>query len=144
MRGTCLSTRTALKYFRSVLQQKKKLKLQPRAYGAFSYLSWMSSLAEETFALVTQELALPELREEFDEQKAVELLTKAVKQLLDQNLERFLQICYRVDLAENTLKKILAESPPEQLASDLAQALWDRQKQKIVLRRRYSGTEGSE
>ena len=24
------------------------------------------------------------------------------------------------------------------------QALWDRQKQKIVLRRRYSGTEGSE
>jgi hypothetical protein len=47
-------------------------------------------------------------------------------------------------LSENTLKKILSESPPEQLASDLAQALWDRQKQKIVLRRRYSGTEGSE
>ena len=103
----------------------------------------MSSLAEETFALVTQELALPELREEFDEQKAVGLLAQAVRQLLDQNLERFLQICYRVDLAENTLK-ILAESPPEQLASDLAQTLWDRQKQKIVLRKRYSGTEGSE
>lgn len=104
----------------------------------------MSSLAEETFALVTQELALPKLREEFDEQKAVGLLTQAVRQLLDQNLKRFLQICYRVDLSENTLKKILAESPPEQLASDLAQALWDRQKQKIVLRRRYSGTEGFE
>ena len=104
----------------------------------------MSSLAEETFALVTQELALSELREEFDEQKAVGLLAQAGRQLLDQNLERFLQICYRVDLAENTLKKILAESPPEQLASDLAQTLWDRQKQKIVLRKRYSGTEGSE
>ena len=104
----------------------------------------MSSLAEETFALVTQELALTELREEFDEQKALGLLTQAVRQLLDKNLERFLQICYRVDLSENTLKKILAESPPEQLASDLAQALWDRQKQKIVLSRCYSGTEGSE
>lgn len=104
----------------------------------------MSSLAEETFALVTQELALPELSEEFDEQKAVGLLTQAVRQLLDQNLERILQICYRVDLSENTLKKILAESPPELLASDLALALWERQKQKIVLRRRYSGTEDSE
>ena len=75
----------------------------------------MSSLAEETFALVTQELALPELREEFDEQKAVGLLTKAVKQLLDQNLERFLQICYRVDLAENTLKKSLLNLPQSSL-----------------------------
>ena len=104
----------------------------------------MSTLAEETFALVTQELALPEIKEEFDEQKAVAVITQALRQLLDKNLERLLQICYRIDLSENKLKKILSESPPEQLASDLAQALWDRQKQKIVLRRRYSGTEGSE
>lgn len=104
----------------------------------------MSTLAEETFALVTQELAFPELREEFDEQKAVALITQALRQLLDKNLERLLQICYRIDLSENTLKRILSESPPEQLASDLAQAFWERQKQKIVLRRRYSGTEGSE
>ena len=114
------------------------------SHGAFSYLSEMSTLAAETFALVTQELALPEIKEEFDEQKAVAVITQALRQLLDKNLERLLQICYRIDLSENTLKKILSESPPEQLASDLAQALWDRQKQKIVLRRRYSGTEGSE
>ena len=100
----------------------------------------MSSLAEETFALVTQELTLPELREEFDEQRAVAVITQALRQLLDKNLERLLQICYRIDLSENTLKKILSESPPEQLASDLAQALWERQKKKIILRRRYSGT----
>ncbi len=104
----------------------------------------MKSLTEETYALVTQELSLPAPQEGFDEDKAVSLLTQAVRQLLDQNLERLLQICYRVDLSENLLKKILAESPPELLATDLAQALWDRQKQKIELRRRYSGTEGSE
>lgn len=104
----------------------------------------MNSLTEETYALVTQELPLPALQEGFDEAKAVSLLTQAVRQLLDQNLERLLQICYRIDLSENTLKKILSESPPEQLASDLAQALWERQKQKIVLRRRYSGAEGAE
>lgn len=104
----------------------------------------MNSLIEETYALVTQELSLPAPQEGFDEGKAVSLLTQAVRQLLDQNLERLLQICYRIDLSENLLKKILAESPPEFLASDLAQAMWDRQKQKIVLRKRYSGTEDTE
>uniref|UniRef100_UPI0040484466 hypothetical protein n=1 Tax=Algoriphagus sp. TaxID=1872435 RepID=UPI0040484466 len=104
----------------------------------------MNSLTEETYALVNQELSLPAPEEGFDEAKAVSLLTRAVRQLLDQNLERLLQICYRIDLLENLLKKILAESPPELLASDLAQALWDRQKQKIVLRKRYSEKQDSE
>ena len=99
----------------------------------------MNSLTEETYALVNQELSLPAPEEGFDEAKAVSLLTRAVRQLLDQNLERLLQICYRIDLSE-----ILAESPPELLASDLAQALWDRQKQKIVLRKRYSEKQDSE
>ena len=57
---------------------------------------------------------------------------------MDRNLERLLQICYRVDLPENTLKRILHESEPEQVAVDLAKALWDRQKQKVEMRRRYS------
>ena len=104
----------------------------------------MNSLTEETYALVNQELSLPAPEEGFGEAKAVSLLTRAVRQLLDQNLERLLQICYRIDLSENLLKKILAESPPELLASDLAQALWDRQKQKIVLRKRYSEKQDSE
>lgn len=104
----------------------------------------MNSLIEETYALVTQELSLPAPQEGFDEGKAVFLLTQAVRQLLDKNLERLLQICYRIDLSENLLKKILAESPPEFLASDLAQAMWNRQKQKIVLRKRYSGKEDTE
>lgn len=103
----------------------------------------MNSLTEETYALVTQELSLPVPQEGFDEAKAVIFLTQAVRKLLDQNLERLLQICYRIDLSENLLKKILAESPPEQLDSDLAQAMWDRQKQKIVLRKRYSENEDS-
>jgi len=100
----------------------------------------LPSLPEETFALVTKDLSLPELNAGFSEEMALEALTKAISQLMDQDLERLLQICYRVDLAENTLKQILHEAPPETLASDLARALWDRQKQKIILRRQYSGS----
>lgn len=98
----------------------------------------LPSLPEETFALVTKDLPLPELSAGFSEERALEALTKAVSQLMDRDLERLLQICYRIDLAENTLKQILHEAPPERVAADLAQALWARQKQKVLLRRKYS------
>jgi hypothetical protein len=98
----------------------------------------LPSLPEETFALVTKDLPLPELGAGFSEERALEALTKAISQLMDRDLERLLHICYRIDLAENTLKQILHEAPPERVAADLAQALWARQKQKVILRRKYS------
>lgn len=98
----------------------------------------LPSLSEETFALVTKDLPLPELGAGFSEERALEALTKAISQLMDRDLERLLHICYRIDLAENTLKQILHEVPPERVAADLAQALWARQKQKVILRRKYS------
>lgn len=96
------------------------------------------TLPEETFSLITKDFLLPEITEEFSEEKALAVLTKAISQLMDRNLERLLQVCYRVDLAENKLKQILHESAPDQVAADLAKALWDRQKQKVEIRRKYS------
>lgn len=96
------------------------------------------SLPEETFALITKDFELPEIKEEFSEEKAIQILAKAISQLMDRNLERLLQVCYRIDLAENKLKQILHESEPDQVAADLARALWERQKQKVEIRRRYS------
>jgi hypothetical protein len=97
------------------------------------------SLPEETFALITKDLDLPEIREKFSEEKALEILTDAISQLLDRNFERLLQICYRIDLSENKLKLILHQSEPDHIAADLAKALWERQKQKVEIRRKYSG-----
>lgn len=100
------------------------------------------TLPEETFSLITKDFQLPEIKEEFSEEKALAILTKAISQLMDRNLERLLQVCYRIDLAENKLKQILHESEPDQVAADLAKALWERQKQKVEIRRRYSGLSG--
>ena len=97
------------------------------------------SLLEQTYQLVSKDFSLPEKIDEFSEGKAIETLSKAISQVMDRNLERLLQICYRVDLPENRLKQILHESEPDRVALDLAQALWDRQKQKVEIRRRYSG-----
>ncbi|MCE2707933.1 MAG: hypothetical protein ACK5BR_07715 [Bacteroidota bacterium] len=98
----------------------------------------LPSIPQETFSLVAKELQLSDSQAEFTEEEALVELSKAVGQLLDRHLEKLLQICYRVDLPEQQLKQILHESAPEQLAKDLAKALWERQKQKVLLRRRYS------
>ena len=95
-------------------------------------------LAQQTLALVQKDLQLPTSKEDLDEEQAIEWLSKAIRRLLDQDFERFLQICYRIDLSEAKLKKILHESEPDELAMDLANAIWERQKQKIEIRRRYS------
>jgi len=97
------------------------------------------SISTETYTLVTKDFQLPEVIEGFSEEKAIAILAKAISQLMDRNLERLLQICYRIDLSENKLKQILHESEPDQVATDLAKALWERQKLKVEIRRRYSG-----
>ena len=96
------------------------------------------SISEETYALVLKDFQLPDIVDDFSEEKAVEVLTKAISQLMDRNLEKLLQVCYRVDLSEMKLKQILQESEPDRVASDLARALWERQKQKVEIRRKYS------
>jgi len=96
---------------------------------------------QETYFIISKDFQLPEIKEEFSEEKAVEILAKVISQLMDRNLERLLQICYRVDLSEKRLKQILYESEPDRVAVDLASALWERQKKKVEIRRRYSGSE---
>jgi len=94
--------------------------------------------SKDAFLILRKDFDLPELKESFDEGQAILLLSKAVSQLLDRDFERLLQICYRIDLGEEKLKKILHESEPDQVSLDLARALWERQKLKIEIRKRYS------
>lgn len=88
--------------------------------------------------MLEKDFQLPEIQTEFDEEKAIEFLAKIIRQMLDREFERLLQICYRIDLGEEKLKRILHESEPDQVAPDLARALWERQKMKVEIRRRYS------
>jgi hypothetical protein len=94
--------------------------------------------SKDAFLILRKDFDLPELKESFDEEQAILLLSKAVSQLLDRDFERLLQICYRIDLGEEKLKKILHDSKPDKVSLDLAKALWERQKLKIEIRKRYS------
>ncbi|TFV93525.1 hypothetical protein E4S40_14865 [Algoriphagus kandeliae] len=97
-----------------------------------------SDLLITAYTLAQKQFELPELSPQFDEEQAVKIIAKAVGELLDRDLEKLLQICYRIDLSEQRLKEILHESAPDQVAEDLAKALWERQKQKAEIWKRYS------
>jgi hypothetical protein len=72
-------------------------------------------------------------------EQLVSLLVPAIRHGLDSDFEKLLQFCYRIDLSEEKLKRILHESPPGQMAEELSRAIITRQCQKFELRRKYSG-----
>lgn len=98
----------------------------------------LNEIEKTAWELVRSDWDLPSVVHPTSETEVVILLSKAISQLLDRDFERLLQICYRIDLGEEKLRRILHESEPDQISMDLAKALWERQKQKAEIRRKYS------
>ncbi|WP_143959707.1 hypothetical protein [Litoribacter populi] len=95
------------------------------------------SLVQDTASLLKKEFEnLPE--KFFEKHDLVEALTPLIQEMLNRDFERFLQLCYRIDLGEEKLKNILHKSEPEKVGHDLADAIVDRQMLKIEIRRKYS------
>lgn len=98
----------------------------------------MSEILHQTANFLKEDFSLPEVKEALTEENLVQALTPVISRMLDREFERLLNICYRIDLGESRLKKILHESDPKHMAADLAQALVKRQIQKIEIRQKYS------
>ena len=64
-----------------------------------------------------------------------------IRELLDKNVERLLSILYRVDLSQNRLDEIFQNSSKEEIAEKIAEAVIERQLQKIKTREYYKNTE---
>lgn len=76
--------------------------------------------------------------EELGYDDILQKLTQIVTYLLNKDFEKLLQICYRVDLGERELNRLLHETNPESMAQEIAAALIKRQVQKVEIRRKYS------
>src|SRR5689334_14051311 len=59
-------------------------------------------------------------------------LTCAIKYLLDKDMNKLMNILYRIDVPESKVAKILSESPVETMAQELAGLIIERQIQKII------------
>jgi hypothetical protein len=97
-----------------------------------------NSLIKEALPLLQKNLEVKDIPVHVDREGLIQYLMPIIAQLLNQNFEKLLQVCYRIDLDEKTLKAILFERDPEHLQRDLTTALVDRHLQKAHFRRKYS------
>lgn len=67
----------------------------------------------------------------------IERLRKVINHLLDNDFSQLLTIFYRIDLKEETVKRILTNSPPHEMAQLLAEEVVKREEQKIISRNQY-------
>jgi len=68
------------------------------------------------------------------------LFTK-ILELLDGNLERLLSMLYRVDLSQKKLDEIFLQGTKDEIAMQIAEAVIERQLQKIRTRKFYKNHE---
>lgn len=88
--------------------------------------------------LLQKKLDLPENPRFTTREDLASFICPHIQKLLDRDFERLLQLCYRIDLGEERLKRILYQSPVESLAMELSLALIDRQVLKFQTKRKYS------
>jgi hypothetical protein len=98
-------------------------------------------LARESLQLIKKDFLLEEEMnlaedEPFDWLK--QELTRIVSYLMNNDMNRLLNAMYRIDIPESEFKSIINKAPVEQVASRLADAIIAREKQKVILRRKYS------
>ena len=62
-----------------------------------------------------------------------------INYLLDKDFQRLLLSLYRIDVSEEKVKSILAESEPGDLAEKITDLIIERQLKKLEIRKKYSG-----
>jgi hypothetical protein len=83
-------------------------------------------------------LQLPQVPENSDREGLAKAIAPMVSQLLNRDFEKFLQLCYRLDLGEGKVREILNECPPEEITEQMSLAIVDRQLLKVHFRKKYS------
>jgi hypothetical protein len=81
------------------------------------------------------------LSNHISEEEILKQLALRIAQLIEQDLDAFVQLMYRLDISEKKLHGVMGE---EYVAEKIARLIYDRQLQKIHSRARYSQKPSSE
>jgi hypothetical protein len=73
------------------------------------------------------------------ESELLDILSLAVANLLQNDLQKLLSILYRLDVSETKFRQALLAEDSRQMACNIANLILAREKQKLEFRRRYSG-----
>ena len=99
------------------------------------------TLADRSLQLIRKDLVLEgNIQLEGSNDPFVRLLEYLVKQInykLNHDFNGLLNALYRIDIPENQVKMIIETFDSDQIALELARAILERQRQKILTREKY-------
>ena len=99
------------------------------------------TLLRHSYQLIRKDFGLEESwdfevgENQFD--RLEDFLSKQVNYLLDHDLNRLLNALYRIDIPENRVKDLLQHSKQGEIARNVAKAIIEREKQKVITRQQY-------
>lgn len=93
----------------------------------------------EELETIARELIIRDFELEFPygQRQMKEALRQEVLKLLLHDLERLWNILYRIDVNEEKVKQLFAQSDPEKIAPGIAELIYERQLQKAKSRMEY-------
>lgn len=92
----------------------------------------------ETQKLLRKNFEFPGEKSVIDLEKLELILSEQIQWLLENRIEKLMQIFYRMDLNENKVRLIL-DNPSSQTALELARLVIDREMKRAETRIKYSG-----
>lgn len=66
------------------------------------------------------------------------ILAQKIRYLIDRDIDKLKQALYRIDVNEQQVKKVLAESPLDEAVDEIAGMIISRQLEKVKTRKKYS------
>jgi len=99
------------------------------------------TLVKQSYQLIRKDLGLEDQWESEEGEKPFdrleEYLTSCVNELLDHDLNKLLNALYRIDIPESQVKSLLQNSKQGEIALNIAKAIIEREKQKVITRQQY-------
>ena len=99
------------------------------------------TLVSKSYQLIRKDLGLEEELEIGGDNNSFDWLTayleKQINYLLDHDFNRLINSMYRIDIPDHKVNELLHSSEQGELAINIARAIVEREKQKVITRAKY-------
>jgi hypothetical protein len=98
------------------------------------------TLITKSYQLIRKDLGIEEeleMKEETSLDSLTTYLERQINYLLDHNFNKLINAMYRIDIPDYKVNEILHSSKSGELALNLAKAIIEREKQKVITRLQY-------
>lgn len=97
----------------------------------------MQELLPETALQIAADTAL-NIPDQITYEQLESLLATKLEALINQDFQQFVLLLYKIDVAENKIRQVLADDTSEQVYKKIAALLIERQQQKIISRKTFT------